>query len=77
MLGFRNPKSRDLERGGQFMVRNDLQKDLEEVYDKLPEANSTAGPEMPSTSALAYRKTQPVRIVGAGAVGEPKKPPPA
>lgn len=35
VLGFRNPKSRDWERGGQVMVRNDLQKDLEEVYDKL------------------------------------------
>ncbi len=35
VLGIRNPKSRDWERGGQVMVRNDLQKDLEEVYEKL------------------------------------------
>jgi len=34
-LGYRNPKSRDWERGGQIVVRNDLQKDLEEVYEKL------------------------------------------
>ena len=35
VLGYRNPKSRDWERGGKVMIRNDLQQDLEEVYEKL------------------------------------------
>ena len=34
-LTFNNPKSRDWERGAQVMVRNDLQKDLEECLVKL------------------------------------------
>ena len=34
-LGFQNPKSRDYDRGAQVMVRNDLQKDLDECMDKL------------------------------------------
>ena len=34
-MGFSNPKSRDWERGAQVMVRNDLQKDLEECLQKL------------------------------------------
>jgi len=37
VLAFRNPKARDWERGGQVVIRNDLQKDLQEVYDKLAE----------------------------------------
>jgi len=37
VLTTRNPKSRDWERGGQVLIRNDLKKDLEEVYDKLAE----------------------------------------
>ena len=32
---FSNPKSRDWQRGAQVMVRNDLQKDLEECLEKL------------------------------------------
>ena len=35
VLAHRNPKSRDWERGAQVMVRNDLQKDLEECLAKL------------------------------------------
>ena len=35
VLGFRSPKSRDWDRGAQVMVRNDLQKDLEECLEKL------------------------------------------
>ena len=35
VLGYRNPKSRDWERGGKVMIRNDLQQHLEEVYEKL------------------------------------------
>ena len=35
VLAHRNPKSRDWERGTQVMVRNDLQKDLEECLEKL------------------------------------------
>ena len=35
VLGYRNPKSRDWERGGKVMIRNDLQLNLEEVYEKL------------------------------------------
>ncbi len=34
-LEFKNPKSRDWDRGAQVMVRNDLQKDLDECMDKL------------------------------------------
>jgi len=34
-LTFSHPKSRDWERGAQVMVRNDLQKDLEECLMKL------------------------------------------
>jgi hypothetical protein len=34
-LAFQNPKSRDYDRGAQVMVRNDLQKDLDECMDKL------------------------------------------
>ena len=34
-LGYHNPKSRDWERGAQVMVRNDLQKDLDECLEKL------------------------------------------
>jgi len=34
-LAFSNPKSRDWERGAQVMVRNDLQKDLDECLQKL------------------------------------------
>jgi hypothetical protein len=34
-LTFDNPKSRDWNAGAQVMVRNDLQKDLDEVMDKL------------------------------------------
>lgn len=34
-LEFNNPKSRDWERGAQVMVRNDLQKDLDECLQKL------------------------------------------
>jgi len=34
-LGFSSPKSRDWERGAQVMVRNDLQKDLDECMEKL------------------------------------------
>ena len=34
-LEYRNPKSRDWERGSQVMVRNDLQKDLSECLEKL------------------------------------------
>lgn len=33
--GFSNPKSRDWERGAQVLVRNDLQKDLDECLEKL------------------------------------------
>ncbi len=34
-LEYRNPKSRDWDRGSQVMVRNDLQKDLTECLEKL------------------------------------------
>ena len=34
-LGFDNPKSRDWDRGAQVMIRNDLQKDLDECMQKL------------------------------------------
>lgn len=34
-LEFKNPKSRDWDRGAQVMVRNDLQKDLDECMEKL------------------------------------------
>ncbi len=34
-LEFVNPKSRDWERGAQVMIRNDLQKDLDECLEKL------------------------------------------
>jgi hypothetical protein len=34
-LAFQNPKSRDYDRGAQVMVRNDLQKDLDECMEKL------------------------------------------
>lgn len=34
-MAFQNPKSRDYDRGAQVMVRNDLQKDLDECMDKL------------------------------------------
>ena len=34
-LEYRNPKSRDWDRGSQVMVRNDLQKDLSECLEKL------------------------------------------
>lgn len=34
-VGFQNPKSRDWERGAQVLVRNDLQKDLDECLEKL------------------------------------------
>ena len=33
--GYANPKARDWHRGAQVMVRNDLQKDLEECLEKL------------------------------------------
>ena len=32
---FQSPKSRDYDRGAQVMVRNDLQKDLDECMEKL------------------------------------------
>jgi hypothetical protein len=35
VLAHRNPKSRDWERGAQVMVRNDLQRDLDECLEKL------------------------------------------
>lgn len=35
VMAYRNPKARDWERGTQVMVRNDLQKDLEECLEKL------------------------------------------
>lgn len=35
VLAFQNPKSRDWDRAGQVLVRNDLQRDLHEIYDKL------------------------------------------
>ena len=35
VLAFQNPKARDLDRGGQVIIRNDLQKALQEIYDKL------------------------------------------
>ena len=34
-LEYRNPKSRNWDRGSQVMVRNDLQKDLSECLEKL------------------------------------------
>ena len=34
-LEYRSPKSRDWKRGSQVMVRNDLQKDLDECSEKL------------------------------------------
>ena len=34
-LGYRNPKGRDWERGAEVMIRNDLQKDLDECLEKL------------------------------------------
>lgn len=34
-LGYRHPKERDWERGAQVLVRNDLQKDLDECLEKL------------------------------------------
>jgi hypothetical protein len=34
-VGFTNPKSRDYNHGAQVMVRNDLQKDLDECMEKL------------------------------------------
>jgi hypothetical protein len=34
-LEFKSPKSRDWDRGAQVMVRNDLQKDLDECMEKL------------------------------------------
>jgi hypothetical protein len=34
-LEYRNPKSRDWDRGSQVLVRNDLQKDLSECLEKL------------------------------------------
>lgn len=34
-LGYRSPKERDWDRGAQVMVRNDLQKDLDECLEKL------------------------------------------
>ena len=34
-LAFQHPKARDWERGAQVMVRNDLQKDLNECLEKL------------------------------------------
>lgn len=34
-VGFSHPKSRDWDRGAQVLVRNDLQKDLEECLEKL------------------------------------------
>ena len=34
-LEYRSPKSRDWDRGSQVMVRNDLQKDLNECLEKL------------------------------------------
>ena len=34
-LEYRNPKSRDWDKGSQVMVRNDLQKDLNECLEKL------------------------------------------
>ncbi|KNZ33731.1 MAG: hypothetical protein AD742_04720 [Methylibium sp. NZG] len=34
-LEYRHPKSRDWDRGAQVMVRNDLQKDLDECLEKL------------------------------------------
>jgi hypothetical protein len=35
LTNYRSPKGRDWERGAQVMVRNDLQKDLEECLEKL------------------------------------------
>lgn len=35
VLGMRNPKSRDWDRGAEVMIRNDLQKDLAECLEKL------------------------------------------
>ena len=35
VLGFRSPKERDWERGAKVMVRNDLQRELEECMEKL------------------------------------------
>lgn len=35
VLAFQNPKARDWDRAGQVLVRNDLQKALHEIYDKL------------------------------------------
>ena len=35
VLEYRNPKSRDWDRGSQVMVRNDLQMDLSECLEKL------------------------------------------
>ena len=34
-VGYSNPKARDWQRGNQVMVRNDLQKDLDECLEKL------------------------------------------
>jgi len=34
-LEFKSPKSRDWDQGAQVMVRNDLQKDLDECMEKL------------------------------------------
>lgn len=35
VLGFRNPKERDWDRGAKVMVRNDLQLELDECLEKL------------------------------------------
>jgi hypothetical protein len=35
LLGFRNPKGRDWERGAEVLIHNDLQKDLGECLEKL------------------------------------------
>lgn len=40
VLAFQNPKSRDWDRAGQVLIRNDLQQDLHEIYDKLRDHTS-------------------------------------
>jgi hypothetical protein len=42
-LSYQQPKSRDWERGAQVLVRNDLQKQLDECLDKLQSHTQSLG----------------------------------
>lgn len=53
VLAFQNPKSRDWDRAGQVLIRNDLQQDLHEIYAKLSEHTSALNEYLAWESVLS------------------------